>query len=158
MYSAEVSRCCCLRDQPCFIERLHDILRQRAFLQICKVSFKLTKAADADNDTIITTLDSGLKVRVVNCPSQRNLEQGQVVLFCSGFNNLECIESALLEVALTIHASNAVGLLAEATVVGDDVCRFDLAREQTASKRVVDNDVNFVLAAKWDELRLDSTS
>jgi hypothetical protein len=95
---------------------------------------------------------------MVNCPSQRNLEQGQAVLLCSGFNNLECIKSALLEVALAIHAANAIGLLAKATVVGDNVCGFDLAREQTARKRVVDNDVDFVLAAEWDELRLDSTS
>jgi hypothetical protein len=59
---AEVGRCCCLRDQPCFIQRLHNIVRQGTLLQICKVPFELTETADANNDTIITALDSGLEV------------------------------------------------------------------------------------------------
>ena len=95
---------------------------------------------------------------MVNSPSQRNLEQGQTVLLRSVLNDLERIESALLKVALAVHASNTIGFFAKATVVRDDVSGLDLAGEQTTSKRVVDNDIDLVLAAERDELGFDSAS
>lgn len=78
------------------------------------------------------------------------------MLLRSIFDYLQGIESALLEVAFAVHGTNAVCFFAEATVVRYNVGRLYLAREQTTSKRVVDDVVYLVLAASWDELRLNS--
>jgi hypothetical protein len=43
-------------------------------------------------------------------------------------------------------------------LVGLDVFRLDLAREETAGKGVVDDNVDTVLAASWDELGFDGAS
>lgn len=94
----------------------------------------------------------------MDCPSQCDLEEGQIVLLCSILNNLQSVECTLLEVALTVHGANTVGLLAKATILGDDVGGLDLAREETTCKGVVDHNVDLVLATKRDELWFDSTS
>jgi len=73
------------------------------------------------------------------------------------FDNLQCVESSLFEVAVAIHLAYAVCSGSETTFVWLDVCGFDFSREETASQGVVDNNVKAIFAACWDEFGLDGT-
>ena len=129
---AEVSRRCSLGSHPSLIQRLHDIIRERSLFQIRKVTFQLFQAADADDHAVVAAFDPSLQFGVVNTPSQRDLKQGQIMLLRSLFSNLECLEGSVFEVAVTVHASDAICFGAETAFVRLDVLGFDLAREKTA--------------------------
>ena len=130
--STEVSRCRSLSSHPSFIQSLHHIIRQRSLLQIRQITLQLLQAAHTNDYTIISALDSCLQFRVVDTPAQRYLEQRQVVLLRSIFSDLQSLESSVFEVAVAVHASDAVCFGAETAFVGLDVFGFDLAGEETA--------------------------
>lgn len=77
-----------------------------------------------------------------------------MLLSCT-LNNLQRIEGTLLEIALAVHATDTVGFFTKTSVVGDDISGLDFAREKTAGKRVVDDDIDFVLAAERNKLRFN---
>jgi hypothetical protein len=128
----EVSRRRSLGSHPSLIQRLHDIIRERSLFQIRQVPFQLLQAADANDHAIVTAFDPSLQFGVVNAPSQRDLEQGQIMLLRSLFSNLECLEGSVFEVAVTVHASDAICFRAETAFVRLDIFGFDLAGEETA--------------------------
>jgi hypothetical protein len=54
------------------------------------------------------------------------------MLLRSLFSNLECLEGSVFEVAVTVHASDAICFGAKTAFVRLDIFGFDLAREETA--------------------------
>jgi hypothetical protein len=95
---------------------------------------------------------------VVNAPSQRDFEEREVVLLRGLFCNLERPECGVFEVAVAVHAPDAICFCAETAVVWLDVFGFDFAGEETAGEGVVDDNVDAVFAARWDELGFDGAS
>jgi len=130
-FSTEVSRRRSLSSHPSLIQRLHNIIRERSLFQIRKVTFQLLQAADANDHAVVAAFNPGLQFGVVNTPSQRNFEQGQIMLLRSLFSNLECLEGSVFEVAVTVHASDTICFRPETAFVRLDVLGFDLAGEQT---------------------------
>jgi hypothetical protein len=131
--------------------------RQRSLLQIRQVTFQLWEATYSNDDTIIATFSSRLQLRMVDAPPQRNLEQRQAVLLCHTFDETECLKVGVFEVTSAVHVTEG-RILGEPSVLWSNVCRLDFAAEKASRKRIVDNNVNFVLPATWDEFGLNITS
>lgn len=154
--SAEVNWRSRLRNHPRLVQRFHNLFWQRSLFQVRQVALQLREAAHTNNDAIITTLGPCLELRMMGAPPQSNLQQRQVVLLRYTFDQAECFEIGVLEVAAAVHLAH-LGVLREATLWGCDVGRFDLAAEQPACKWVVDNYVDLIFAAAGNQFGLDST-
>lgn len=139
-----------LGDLPRLIQRLHNLLRQRALLNILQIALQLRLTTDTDNDTIITSI-LDIQLRVVNHPSERRLQQSEVVLLHNGLNDSQSFEGGVFEVALAVHASTCAFGVAE-TAGLRNVSGFVFAAEKAAGDGVVDYDVEAVAAAGGDQL------
>ena len=148
----------CLANHPRFIQRLDNIIRQRPLLQIRKVTLQLLETTDANNDTVISTFDSCLELGMMNTPSQCNLKQRQVVFLSSFLCNLESLKRRVFEVAIAVHCANAVSLGPEPAFIRLDVLGLDLAGKEATRQRVVDNNVDAILATCGNQLRLNGAS
>lgn len=156
--SSKVRGCSGLAHHPRLIQRLNNICRQRTLFQILQVRLQLLHVADTNDNTIISPLGPCLELRVMDAPSQRNLDKRQVVLLRRFLGDFEGFECRLFEVAITVQFAYTLRFGTETTFVRLDVFRLDLAGKQTAGQGVVDDDINAILATCWNELRLNSTS
>lgn len=154
----KVCRRSCLANHPRLIQRLDNIVRQRPLLQIRKIALQLLETTDANNDAVISTFDSCLELRVMNTPSQCNLKQRQVMFLSSFLCNPKSLKRRVFEVAIAVHCADAVSLGPEPAFVRLDVFGLDLAGKEATSQRVVDDNVDAILTACGNELRLDGAS
>lgn len=154
----KVRRRSCLANHPGLIQRLDNIIRQRSLLQIRKIALQLLETTDANNNTVIATFDSCLELGVMNTPSQCNFKQRQVVFLSSFLCNLESLKRRVFEVAIAVHCANAVSLGPEPAFVRLDVLGLDLAGKEATRQRVVDDNIDAILAACGNELRLNGAS
>jgi hypothetical protein len=143
-----------LRNQPSLIQRINNLLRQRALLNILQIALELRLARNTNNNTIITAI-LDVQVRVVEHPSESRLEQRQVVLFDDGLDDSQGLESGVLEVALAVGAAARAFGVAEAAALGH-VGGFVFAAEEAAGDGVVDYDVEAVAAAGGDQFGFDA--
>lgn len=94
----------------------------------------------------------------MDAPSQRNLDKRQLVLLGCFLGNLECLERRVFEVAITVHAAEVLGFGPKMAFLGLDIFGLDLAREEAAGKGIVDDNIDAILAASWNELRFNGSS
>ena len=139
-----------LRNQPSLIQRINNLLRKRALLNILQIALELSLTGNANDDTIIATV-LDVQVRVVEDPSESRFEQGQVVLLDDGLDDSQSFEGGVLEVSLAVGASACAFCVAEAAAFGH-VGGLVFAAEETAGYGVVDHDVQAIAAAGGDEL------
>lgn len=130
-------------DEPSLIQSLHHLLWQGTLFQIGQVGFQLGEAADADDDPVCTAaglcrcesrsvLGEELQLAMVHAPSQRGLQQGQLVLLGHGLDQSEALERLGGEVAVAVHLAQAGGRVAVAALVGDQVGGLVFAGEEAA--------------------------
>jgi len=143
------SRLCNL---PRLVKRLQNLSRQRALLNILQVALKLSLAAHTDNNSIVAV--ENVELGVVDDPSERCLEQSEVVLLHDWLDDCECFKSGVLEVSLPVHATAGAFLVAETAAFGH-FGGLVLAAEEAAGDGVVDYDVETVAAAGRDEFGFD---
>lgn len=120
-----------LAHQPRLVQRINNVLRQRALFQVCDVALELVKAADTNEDAVVATI-LDFQCRVVRYPPQSNLDQRQAVLGSGSFDYLQSLECFLLEVPIPIALSGCFCLVTETAILGGNVFAFDLAGEQAA--------------------------
>lgn len=141
---------------PGLIQRLHDFLRQRTFLQAVQVVLYLGDARNPNDNTIVAVLD--LESRVMHRPSQCCLDHGQLVLVDGCLDQLQRLECAFSEISLPIPGSHYAIGVAEAAALGDNVFGLDLAREESAGNGVVHHNIESVAAAGGKQLWLNVAS
>ena len=143
------SRLC---DLPRLVQRLQNLSGQRALLDILQVTLKLSLAAHANDNTIVAV--DNVELGVVDDPSERRLEQSEVVLLHNWLDDSQGLERGVLEVSLPVHAAAGAFLVAETAALGD-FGGLVLSAEETTGDGVVDDDVEAVAAACGDELGFD---
>lgn len=140
------------RNQPSLVQRIHDLLRQRALLQVRQIILQVVHAADTNDDAVIAIQHA--QRRMVDKPPHRRLDHRQAMLLDRLLDKLQRTERLILVVAGSVHRSRGTGV-AETALLGYDVLALDLAREKTAGERVIDHDVEAEAAAGMNELGLD---
>lgn len=66
-----------------------------------EVVLQLFLAGNTDEDSVVATLVGELELRMVHEPAEGDLDEREVVLFDDGFDDLERVESGVLEVSLS---------------------------------------------------------
>lgn len=155
--SAEIVGCRRLCNKPGLIQSLHHVLWQRALLQIPQVTLELREVRHTDYHAIVSSFCPRFESRMMDDPSQCNLQEGEVMFLGHRFNQLERLKGRILKVSFAIHRPHSLCLVGKATFIGDNVLGFDLAGEDTASERVVDDNVDVVFPAARNQLRLNGT-
>jgi hypothetical protein len=96
---------------------------------------------------------------MVHDPSKGDLDDGEVVLGRDFLNHGERLKRGVLEVSGAIVCTSArLGPESRVLVVGKVVLGLDLAREETSSEGIVDDDVDAVPAARDDGLNVEIAS
>jgi len=137
-----------LRNQPSLVQRINNLLRKRALLNILQIPLELSLAGNANNNTIVAAV-LDVQIRVVEDPPESRLEQRQVVLLDDGLDDAQGLESGVLEVSLAVGAAARAFGVAETAALGH-VGGFVFAAEEAAGDGVVDYDVEAVAAAGGD--------
>jgi hypothetical protein len=143
---------------PRFIQHLHDLVRQRSFLQVLQVALELRFAAYTNDDSV-SSVFGHVERRVVHYPTQGNLQQGKLVLLRNLLDHFKRAKGRVSEVTLAIVLSGGrFGSKSRILVVRKLVLGLDLAGEETSSEGVVYDHVDTVAMAGGDRFNIEIAS
>ena len=122
-------------------------------MNVLEVALKLSKAAHTDDNAVSAVVD--IEFRVVVDPAQGSLGQRKPILLHHRFDDRQCFECGIAEVALSVQTATCGSITVSALC--RDILRLVLAGEDATSKGVVYDDLNTVALARGDQFGLDGT-